>query len=73
MKTRSAVAFSALKQQHAKVLKALGVARNATKKAKIEARKLSKMIDKFPNAERGLYAEALKRYIELIETKFGFL
>ncbi len=73
MKTKSAEAFKALKAQHGRVLKALGVTKRASSRAEAEARKLSKMIDKFPNEERELYAEALKSYIELIETKFVFL
>lgn len=70
MKTKSAIAFQKLKSQHAKVLRALRVTRAASERAYKEARKLSKMIDKFPNADRELYVEVLKEYIELLDTKF---
>jgi len=71
--TPSAKAFKKLKVQHAKVLKALRVCKANGKKADDEARKLSKMIDKFPTKDRELYAEVLSNYIELLETKFVFL
>lgn len=71
--TKSAIAFKALKAQHAKVLKALRNTRAAVNRADKEARKLSKMIDKFPMENRELYVEVIKTYIELLETKFAFL
>lgn len=69
-KTKSAKAFAELKKQHAKVLRALRVNKSTMDKAYAEARKLSKMIDKFPNEERELYAEVLNNYIELLDSKF---
>lgn len=73
MKTKSAKAFAELKKQHAKVLRALNATKSAGNRADVEARKLSKMIDKFPLEERELYSEVLNNYIELLETKFVFL
>ncbi len=73
MKTKSAKAFAELKEQHTKVLRALNNTKSASRKADQEARKLSRMIDKFPLEERELYSEVLNNYIELLETKFVFL
>lgn len=73
MKTKSAKAFSQLKKQHAKVLRGLNMTKAANEKLYREARKLSKMIDKFPLEERELYAEVLNNYTELLETKFALL
>lgn len=73
MRTKSAVAFEKLKAQHARVLKALSATKRVANRADAEARKLSKMIDKFPAKDRELYVEVLNQYIELLETKFVLL
>lgn len=44
--------------------------RAASKRNTKQAQKLSKMVDKFPAADRAIYAEKLGRVIDFLESKY---